>query len=365
MVDSVSEEFEQQIYEAAVVPDHWPHVLDQLARGTGSVGSVLFGRTDTWSRWIASPPIRPLMERFITEGWVERNSRANNGFAKGLALQPRFVTEADLYDGDEYEHDPLYLEYFRPSGLGWSAGTAFLLPHGDALTLSVERAHALGPMPSASLAFLDAFRPHLARSAMMAARLAFERARTAVDTLSMLGLPAVALASDGRVLIGNGDFETERSLWSTRGRDRIALFDRRADRLLSETLGTIRSPAGIRSIPLFSRKDDGRAVLHVVPIRRSAHDIFGNAAAIAVLTKPSTAPAGSVTLLQALFDFTPAEADVAARIASGLTTAEIAAADAKSELTVRRQLKSVLQKTGCRRQVDLARMLARLIPPAL
>jgi DNA-binding CsgD family transcriptional regulator len=31
---------------------------------------------------------------------------------------------------------------------------------------------------------------------------------------------------------------------------------------------------------------------------------------------------------------------------------------------VRNQLKSVLAKTGCRRQVDLARLLAQLIPAA-
>ena len=54
-----------------------------------------------------------------------------------------------------------------------------------------------------------------------------------------------------------------------------------------------------------------------------------------------------------LFELSPVEAAIAARIA---------VADGKSVETVRNQLKSVLDMTGCRRQADLARRLAQLIP---
>jgi DNA-binding CsgD family transcriptional regulator len=70
-------------------------------------------------------------------------------------------------------------------------------------------------------------------------------------------------------------------------------------------------------------------------------------------------------VLQALFDLTATEADLAARIAAGQTTDEIAAREGKSVSTVRNQLKSALEKTGCRRQADLAGLLARLIPAGM
>jgi DNA-binding CsgD family transcriptional regulator len=365
MLDEVDRKLENAVYEAAVIPELWPNVLGQLASMTGSVGAVLFSNSETQSRWLAAPGMQGLADRFVVEGWPERNTRAINGFRKGLALLPRFLTEADFYEGDEYERDPLYTDYFYPVGLGWSAGTVFAMPHGDFITLSVERARQRGPIPGESLDMLDAVRPHLGRSAMMAARLSFERARTAVETLAALGLAAFAMTTGGRVLIANADFETEQASWTTRGGDRIVLRDGRANRSLYESLETIDGVNGVRSIALFGRQEEDRAVLHVIPVRRSAFDLFGHATAIAVLTKPSVAPTGAITLLQSLFDLTAAEARLAAQVAAGQTLNEIAAAEGKSLHTVRTRLKSVLDKTGCRRQADLARLLARLVPSAL
>jgi len=359
-----SEDFEQEIYEAAVIPEQWPSVLGRLSREAGSVGAVLFSNTEKDRRWTASPSINARMEQFISEGWIGRNTRAERGFGKGLAGVPRFFTEDDLFGDEDYMSDPIYTEYFIPAGLGWSAGTAILLPHGDALTLSVERARAHGPFPAETLAVLDATRPHLARSAMFAARLSFERARTAIETLSALGLAACAVLDDGKTTVGNAEFEADATLWTTRGADRIALIDKRADRLLYDALAAISSDRGVRSIPAYAEGAHGPAVVHVVPIRRSAHDLFTRAAAILVVTRSADKPVGA-PLLQALFDLSAIEAQIAARVASGMTAESIATADNKSEATVRNQLRSVLQKTGCQRQTDLVRLLARLIPAGM
>nr|WP_246771089.1 helix-turn-helix transcriptional regulator [Aestuariivirga sp. YIM B02566] len=149
-------------------------------------------------------------------------------------------------------------------------------------------------------------------------------------------------------------------LWTTRGGNRIAILDHRANGQLYEALGLIAAEQGVRSLPVIAPADSRPAVLHVVPIRRSAHDLFTRAAAILVLTKASDAALPASPLLRALFDLTPAEAAIAAHIATGKTVERIALADGKSIQTVRNQLKSVLKKTGCDRQVDLVRMLTRL-----
>ena len=358
----IDSEFEQQIYEAAILPEHWPNVLGRLSDYAGSVGSVVFSNTERGFRWMASPSVRQKMEVFLSEGWHLRNTRAENGFRKGLALQPRFLTEADFYDGDEYERDPLYTEYFRPQGLGWSAGTVVALPHGDFVTISVERAYNNGPMPQDALAQLNSFRPHLARSAMLAARLSFERARTAVETLAMLGLAAFALTASGRVVVANSEFEADSQRWTTRGGDRIALSDERANRMLYEALGLISTHGGVRSIPLLGAQPEDRAVLQVVPIRRAAHDLFSSAAAIAVLTRDCASPGSTVSLLQALFDLTLSEARIAGWIGEGRKISEIASLSGRSPMTVRQHLKQVFHKTGCHRQVDLARLVGRLVP---
>jgi DNA-binding CsgD family transcriptional regulator len=67
-------------------------------------------------------------------------------------------------------------------------------------------------------------------------------------------------------------------------------------------------------------------------------------------------------LLRDVLGLTQAEAALAAELAAGATLAAAARARGISLETARTQLKSVLGKTGCARQQDLARLLARLAP---
>jgi DNA-binding CsgD family transcriptional regulator len=356
-------EIEQSIYEAAVISEKWPAVLQTIGEVGEGLGAVLFSVTEWGSHWTASDDFYPIMKAFI-EGWAHRNSRMANGLRKGLHLVPRFVTEADYYDPGEMERDEMHTQFFWPNGIGHSAGTLAALPHGDMICFSVEKARDRGPVSAEALARLDGLRPHLARAAMMTARLGLERLRTAVDTLAQLGFAATAVDQGGKVLVANRAFELESMPWTTRGGDRIALTDRAADQMLRAALDTISGAAGTRSIPLRNGEMPLRHVLHVVPVRRAAHDLFARAAAILVIT--STADkSGSPSLLQALFDLTPAEAAVARRISVGHSIDDIALTEGRSTLTLGNQLKSVLAKTGCRRQAELAQLITRLVPPAL
>jgi DNA-binding CsgD family transcriptional regulator len=106
------------------------------------------------------------------------------------------------------------------------------------------------------------------------------------------------------------------------------------------------------------------AVIHLVPIRGTAHDLFARTGALVVVTRSNGDCAGP-ELIQSLFDLTPTEAAVASRLSRGETVDQIALSTKKSVLTIRTQLKSILAKTGTRRQSELVHLLARLVPPAL
>jgi hypothetical protein len=93
----------------------------------------------------------------------------------------------DIYTDEELEADPIYRDLLWLAGLGWCAGTLIPAPTGDVLFLSVERERARGPVEAAIIQQLDTLRPHLARSALMSARLQLERARAAAETLSLIG----------------------------------------------------------------------------------------------------------------------------------------------------------------------------------
>jgi DNA-binding CsgD family transcriptional regulator len=99
-------------------------------------------------------------------------------------------------------------------------------------------------------------------------------------------------------------------------------------------------------------------VLHLIPVKRSAHDIFGQSFALLLMTPISGERTPSLDLMRSLFDLTPAEARVAQGIAAGKTLEDLAAAGVVSINTVRNQLRRVLEKTGCTRQAELAALLS-------
>lgn len=362
--DAEFDALEAEIYEAALVPERWVNVLDRLTELSGGVGAVLWSARDGSPVWTASTRMRPITQRFVEAGWGVTNPRYEAAVARGMNNSARFFTEADLFDSDAYLDDPFFADFMIPEGLGWSATTSVNVPAHDLLALAVERARGKGPVPVEAVASLDRLRPHLARAALIAARLAFERARTAVAALAQLGFAAASITDNGRVLLANREFEAEGGGWSLRGGDRIAIGDERTEAVLADSIGRLDTSGGVRSIPLPPRGAKIDAVMHLLPIRGAAHDLFDRARALVVVTR-SGGSGGGPELIQTLFDLTPTEALIARRLAAGETAEEIARSTQKSVLTIRTQLKSVLAKTGTRRQSELVQLLTRLVPPAL
>jgi DNA-binding CsgD family transcriptional regulator len=197
---------------------------------------------------------------------------------------------------------------------------------------------------------------------LLSARLQLERARVASETLAAIGLPALVLNEQGRVLAANHLIEAMTGYVRWRAQDRIVLSDRAADQLLRDAIGTIdlSGGAGVRSFPVRDRDADVMMVAHVVPIRLSARDIFVRCAAVLVLTPVALPQAPPVELVQSLFDFTPAEARVARGLAAGKTVDDIAADGGTSANTIRTHVRGVLEKTGCNRQVDIVALLTAI-----
>lgn len=99
-------------------------------------------------------------------------------------------------------------------------------------------------------------------------------------------------------------------------------------------------------------------VFHLLPLCRSANDLFSHAAALLIVTPVDRAQVPTAEVIQGLFDLTPAEARVARGIGEAETLDAIAEATGVSRETVRTQLKAVLSKTGLSRQQELVSLLA-------
>lgn len=346
-----------RVYEAGVLPELWPAVLEEVSRLVRGMGAVLL--VPTAGRWIGSPGIEAMVSEFVTSGLIANNARTGRLLS---APRPGFITDMDLFTSEELATDPMYRDFLIPRGGGWAAATVISVPSGDTLVIHAERPFAGGPIERSLVDILDGLRPHFARAALLSARLQLERARSAVAALELVGLPAAVLGRGGRTIAVNSLLEQlipevvqDRPL-------RLALTNRAADRLFYEATSHL-DVNGISSIPIPAEEDRPPAIVHVLPVRGAAHDVFSSAEAIIIVTPVVPRDVPTAEVIQGLFDLTPAEAKVGGAIGNGQTVAQIAVSFGVAPETVRSHLKAILAKTGLDRQAALVGLLRGIALP--
>jgi DNA-binding CsgD family transcriptional regulator len=114
----------------------------------------------------------------------------------------------------------------------------------------------------------------------------------------------------------------------------------------------------VKSIPIAAAEGRVPMVLHLMPVRHSAHDLFAQATTLLIVTPVDRATVPTAEVLQGLFDLTPAEARVARGIGQTQTVEKLATSLGVTRETVRTQLRAVFGKTGVSRQTELVALLA-------
>lgn len=347
-----------RIYECAVVPELWPSVLDELADLIDARGGLLFSARKQLC-WTASESVHDTFEEYFSDGWFDRCSRRVCSMNNSKAS---FFVEQDFWSEDQLRNDPMYRDLFRPHGLGWSTWTGLRMPTGDEIVVSIERTFERGPIEREHVEELNVLRPHLVRAALVTARLGLQRAKGATDALTALGLPALLVDETGRVVEANPLIEALTDKVKFGIHNRLILADAKANETLTSALAQIETLPSAASRTFALRDEAGQAttLLHIMPIRRSAHDVLGRSYALVLLTPIAFDRAPSAELMRTLYDLTPSEARVAQGIAGGKTMEDIAGQGGVALTTVRSQLRRVFEKTGCTRQAEVAALLARL-----
>lgn len=345
-----------RIYEAAAFADEWPSILHDLARMTDCAGAMLLvRRSDLWTGWRLSQGISQGADDYLRSPAAGQSMTTARLFAQRSA---GFIPDHELFSEEEYLADTLMTQWGTPNGFHHGAATGILIPGGDLAVVQFQRRIGQPKVEGRALSDLNALRPHLARAAMLSARWRLQRLTAALDALEAVGLPAAAVSRDGTVLCANALMQRQEAHVVWLPRDRIGLRDEGADNLVRAAL--FKSQSGERavcSVPIPATEIRDAAIVHVTPSPLQAQSLFEGGVALVVIT-PVKAGSPGATLLQGLFDLTPAEARVAGAIAEGLDIPGIAARQQSSRETVRSQIKAVFAKTGTRRQAELAALLA-------
>ncbi len=349
------------IYEAAFVPETWNYVLQKASDLSASASAqVFFFSEDRPPRGATLANLLPMFEEFIKgDFWKFCDS-----VQKICSLQPAsFVQVDDFLTPEEIERDPARV-MLRTAGIGVNLCTAIPMPTGELATFVFQRWLRDGGYERGMIDRLDALRPHLARASLVSSRLKVERAQATVSALDLMGLPAAVLSSTGRALAINPGLERMDAVFLPVAFGGLAIADRSANRLLQQAIvGMQQIDPPIGSIPIPAISDETALVLHLVPLRRAAHDIFGGADILIVATSVTpSALVPSATLLNMLFDLTPTEARLAADLAAGFSTAEFAAKNGVTVKTARTYLDRIFHKTGTHQQSQLVAILKSVQP---
>jgi DNA-binding CsgD family transcriptional regulator len=310
-------------------------------------------------QWISSARLEAFVSEWATSDWLLKGRDP-----RGTRLVPRkdarFLTDLDEFTPKELENEPYYQDFLRSHGLGWCVGTAIHSPSGDTLVFSIERRYDRGPVEMQRVTRLDRLRPHLARAALFSARQGLKRARATVQILSDIGLPAAVLARGGRMVAANTRLENMRPQLRFLAHDRLSFGDRHVRAMFDAALAELTSTAGatVKSLAVPAVDDNPAAVAHLLPVKRTAHDLFQRAEAVLIVTPLLMQEAPAADLLSGLFDLTPREARVARALTEGKSIADLSQSLGLSRETLRSQLKSVFAKTGTARQSELVSLLA-------
>ncbi|MDN4985109.1 helix-turn-helix transcriptional regulator [Bradyrhizobium sp. WYCCWR 13022] len=311
-----------------------------------------------WNGVVTSPSIQEAFSAFMSEGLSSRTETTPRLLARD---HPGFVSEQDVFSLEEWERDP-YREWNKKWGFEHACATAVHSPSGELIVFHMERLAGRPAFSRQDLEFLDRFRPHLARAALLSTRWRLTRMRAATEALALVGLPALAIARSGRVLAANVLIEGMTEVLRWLPRDRVAIRDEAADTLLRAGLTQLGSPLNkaVCSFAARGANDQERLVFHLVSMPGEARDLFDGAVGLLVVTPVTTPQAPSLALIRGLFDLTPSEARVARGIAQGQTMGDIAAHHGLSRETIRTQIKAVLAKTGTRNQKSAAALFGAI-----
>lgn len=346
------------LYEASIATERWHGVLDQLTQLGGGAGASFITMGQGPVCLMATPMISDLIQDYFHQ--PHQNIRIDAGLRTS---GPGFFTDADLLSTEVIKTHPFFTEFLRPRGLGCMFGTIVRAPGAQPIIFSVERRHEHGLPGRALLGKFDALRPHMARALLLSTRLGLERARAKVEALGLVGMPAAVVERHGRAIAMNQLCEKLMPDVLADRRLRVMFTDARADQLFTAALSSVNQGGNgqaPQSFPVHAQDAFPGAVAHLIPVRGIAHDIFSPGAAILLVTPLIMSGGPETGLLEALFDFTPAEARIAAGLAEALSVEKLAERFQLSRETVRGHLKVIFAKTGTRRQAELVYLLAHL-----
>ena len=275
---------------------------------------------------------------------------------------------------------PVYQELLLPYDRRYVSSTLMVDTDEATILFSLHTGKAEGPLSAEAVAFLDQLLPHLRRAFRIGLRNFVYSTQALVGHLlvNKLRQPVILASPEGEVVHTNqaaGELLRSTSLVRIEGgqlrlpQPHLQELMRRCKELEQSLKAVERGDAAagaqasdFRSLQISAQGDHETVyAFFTVLSPQGVMGSFGLRPVVMLLFyHPASAPPIDTSLLYAVFGLTPAEARIATQLAEGLSLKQIAEAQGTQHDTVRKQLRSIYEKTSTNRQPELIRLLLHL-----
>ena len=353
------------IYEAAAGQKDWSEALGDMSRATNSQGSVLVSFTERGRLLGSSDSAAETTDTYLAEKWYlldERYKGVPTMRERGVAVDHYFISD------DEIARSQYYQDFIIKRGIPWWAGL-YVPADKEIWCLASLRGTAQGPFGQVDRDLLLRFTQHLSRALTLSRAVQKTRTTAMLAILEEMSTASFALAATGKVLafnslaqalLGDGLAISSDCLYAVNPAD-----DLRLQKAISA--GIARRPYIEQAPAAVSVRRMGKRPLAVrmLSLSDKLRSAFDGLAAIVLVTDPHNIAASDETTLRALFNLTPAEARLAARMVDGASLREAAESLAIEETTARQYAKQVMAKSDTHRQSEFVALASRLLHPVI
>jgi DNA-binding CsgD family transcriptional regulator len=352
----------EDIYEALFDDEVFANLPNLLSRVGGSRASIIQWRPihhgfEALAYNYFTPEFMDLYARKYTaiDPWVVASLKT--GIKNSTLRLDQYV------DQNTFRSSSISQEFLRDQGddTGHCMGAVFESSWGEGI-VSVLRGRRAAPFEPEHAARLNVCVPHLRKLLQVRGELAFHRseARLSEVALDAMALACIIVREGGRILRVNaagdailrradGLFVKDGALVATDGPHRARLV-----RAIAAATATIQPEAS--AVVVDRRPDQSTYLITVTPISGKV----GARTALLLFRDPDFADESLCDRLRALFGLTKVEALIAIDISMGHSPPKIAMNRGVRASTIKTQLASIAAKMGCRRQSEIAALIAGL-----
>lgn len=281
----------------------------------------------------------------------------------------RIVHTADLYTAEELKTSPIYNEALPKVSAQNSLGVRLDGPAGSHISWGIADPVAPGGWDATKLALFKGLLPHIRQFVRVRHALVGAEALGAslTDLLYSSRIGVIHLDRYGRIvevndfarrILRHGDGITDRSRILC---PRLPDDQARLEHLLAAALPTSSTAPVSGSMLLHRSALVPPFMMHVKPIVTPQPDYSAlHVAALVFIVEPGRSPLVDPSLVAEVLGLTPAESQIAVRVAAGQTVEEIAVATGRTVGTIRWHLKHIYHKQHLSGQAALTRLVLSL-----